>query len=417
MELSEGYKLSDVGTIPNDWKATQLKELITIKGGFAFSSQYFSNTGTILLTPGNFKLEGGLYFNERNTKRFSGNYDTSLLFDYGDLLVVMTDLTQDCNLLGKPAFSFVNEPILHNQRIGKIELQKKNISKNYLYWIFLSRRYLQRIKDTATGSTVRHTSNRNIYNIFIPLPPNISEQTAIATTLTDIDSLIEHLEKLVTKKRNIKQGIMQELLNPKSDWVVKKLGVTAILKARIGWQGLTTAEYKKTGDYILITGTEFKNGFIDWESCFYVDEERYKQDKNIQIKENDVLVTKDGTIGKTAYIKSIPKPATLNSGVFVIRPINNAFHPEFFFYLLNSDVFIKFLSQLTAGSTINHLYQKDFVSFKYQTPKTIDEQKEISQILSDMDSEITQLQQKLNKYRMIKQGMMQILLTGKIRLL
>jgi type I restriction enzyme S subunit len=65
-----------------------------------------------------------------------------------------------------------------------------------------------------------------------------------------------------------------------------------LLKARIGWQGLTTAEYKKSGDYFLITGTEFKNGYIDWANCFYVDENRYKQDKYIQVKEHDVLLQK-----------------------------------------------------------------------------------------------------------------------------
>jgi len=123
---------------------------------------------------------------------------------------------------------------------------------------------------------------------------------------------------------------MQELLKPKDGWVVKKLGEVAVLKARIGWQGLTTAEYKETVDYYLITGTDFQNGFIDWGNCFYVEYKRYKQDKNIQVKENDVLVTKDGTIGKVAFIKHVPKPATLNSGVFVIRPIEQSFHPDFF---------------------------------------------------------------------------------------
>jgi type I restriction enzyme S subunit len=200
------------------------------------------------------------------------------------------------------------------------------------------------------------------------------------------------------------------------EWEVKKLGEVATLKARIGWQGLTTSEYRKSGDYYLITGTEFKNGFIDWDNCFFVEEERYKQDKNIQIKEHDVLITKDGTIGKVALIKYLSKPATLNSGVFVIRPIINSFNPEFFYYILLSEVFLKFLSQLSAGSTINHLYQKNFVSFQFLIPKTIDEQKQIATILTDMDAEIESLEQKRDKYTMLKQGMMQQLLTGKIRI-
>jgi type I restriction enzyme S subunit len=166
----------------------------------------------------------------------------------------------------------------------------------------------------------------------------------------------------------------------------------------------------------LITGTEFKNGYIDWDDCHYVDMSRYKQDKNIQIREHDVLVTKDGTIGKIALITDLPKPATLNSGVFVIRPIDDAFYPEFFYYLLCSNVFIEFLNQLSAGSTINHLYQKDFVNFVYKTPPTLEEQTAIAEILRDMDAEIAALEGKLSKAREVKQGMMSVLLTGKIRL-
>lgn len=210
---------------------------------------------------------------------------------------------------------------------------------------------------------------------------------------------------------------MKRLPGFEGEWEVTRLGDAATLKARIGWQGLTTAEYLKGGSYFLVTGTDFKNGYIDWANCHYVSEKRYRQDKHIQLRSHDVLVTKDGTIGKVALVPDVPKPTTLNSGVFVIRPIEQAFHPEFFYYLLCSRVFTDFLSQLSAGSTINHLYQKDFVSFTYETPSTIDEQTAIAAILSDMDAEIAALEAKLAKARQLKQGMMQELLTGKTRLI
>jgi len=200
------------------------------------------------------------------------------------------------------------------------------------------------------------------------------------------------------------------------DWKVNKLANVASLKARIGWQGLTTAEYKDFGEYYLITGTDFKNGFIDWENCHYVEKARYSQDKNIQIKEHDVLVTKDGTIGKVALINRIIKPATLNSGVFVIRPFKNEFFPEYFYYLLLSKVFFKFLVQLSAGSTINHLYQKDFVNFSFQVPSNITEQTAIATVLSDTDALVEHLEKLIAKKKGIKKGAMQQLLTGKKRL-
>jgi len=200
------------------------------------------------------------------------------------------------------------------------------------------------------------------------------------------------------------------------DWVLKKLENTATLKARIGWQGLTTKEYLDSGDYYLVTGTDFKDGLIEWKSCSYVDEKRYQQDKNIQLKINDVLVTKDGTIGKVAFINKLPKLATLNSGVFVIRPINESFYPKFFYYILSSQRFITFLNHLSAGSTINHLYQRDFIKFEYKTPPNIDDQKRIADVLADIDELIRSIDKLLEKKQQIKQGVMQELLTGKRRL-
>ncbi len=203
-------------------------------------------------------------------------------------------------------------------------------------------------------SSVDSVRMEMIADMNIPLPPTLTEQRAIATVLSDTDALIQALEKKIAKKKLIKKGVMQELLRPKEGWVKHNLGQSAILKARIGWQGLTTAEYQEMGEYFLITGTDFKNGLIDWQNCVYVKKMRYDQDKNIQVRVNDILVTKDGTIGKVAFINEVPKPATLNSGVFVIRPIVNSFHSGFFYYILLSEYFAKFLSQLSAGSTINH---------------------------------------------------------------
>jgi len=217
-------------------------------------------------------------------------------------------------------------------------------------------------------------------------------------------------------QKKIKGYKQTEIGTIPEDWEVKKLADVASLKARIGWQGLTTAEYKDFGEYYLITGTDFKNGFIDWENCHYVDKVRYSQDKNIQIKEHDVLVTKDGTIGKVALINRITKPATLNSGVFVIRPFKNQFFPDYFYYLLLSKVFFKFLVQLSAGSTINHLYQKDFVNFSFQVPSNITEQTAIATVLSDTDALIECSEKLIAKKKAIKQGAMQQLLTGKKRL-
>ena len=200
------------------------------------------------------------------------------------------------------------------------------------------------------------------------------------------------------------------------DWEVKNINKECTIKARIGWQGLKSTEYLDYGNYILITGTDFNNGFINWKSCSYVTKWRFNQDKNIQIKQGDVLVTKDGTIGKIAFLGSIPMQGTLNSGVFVVRPKNNEKIDSVFLSLIFKSLwFDSFLEQITSGSTIVHLYQKDFVKFDFPLPP-LPEQQRIAKALSDVDALIFTTEKLLQKKKNIKQGTMQELLTGKKRL-
>lgn len=200
------------------------------------------------------------------------------------------------------------------------------------------------------------------------------------------------------------------------DWEATNIDKLCTLKARIGWQGLTTGEYLQQGDYILITGTDFKDGYIDWQNCCYVSKWRYDQDTNIQIKEGDVLISKDGTIGKVAFLNCIPGPGTLNSGVFVVRPKQEDINKAYLSWIFKSIWFKSFIDQLTAGSTINHLYQKDFIKFKLVYPNDKSEQTRIATVLSNTDALISELGRLIEKKRAIKQGAMQQLLTGKKRL-
>ena len=163
-------------------------------------------------------------------------------------------------------------------------------------------------------------------------------------------------------------------------WEVATLKRTTYLKGRIGWQGLTSDEYLREGDYLLVTGTDFENGRVDWSRCAYVDRERYDEDPYIQLKDNDLLVTKDGTIGKVAVVRDLPKPATLNSGVFVTRPLRGHYRPEFLYWVLISDVFPEFITYSMVGTTINHLYQKTFERFTYPLPP-LPEQARIAEYL------------------------------------
>ena len=293
--------------------------------------------------------------------------------------------------------------------------------KYLMYWL-MSSTIQNIISQTQTLGAQPKLALTRIRNFPVILP-SIQEQEKIVEVLSNVDTLITNLQKLIRKKKDIRQGTMQMLVTGKKrldgfdgEWVKINLSKNSKLKARIGWQGLTTAEYLDEGYSYLITGTDFKDGQINWNGCHYVDYNRYEQDPNIQVSNGDLLLTKDGTIGKVAYVADLTRPATLNSGVFLVKPITDAYTAHFMFYVLESSVFKDFLQQLSAGSTINHLYQKDLVKFDLYVPPTKEEQEAIAAILFDMDSDIHKLEAKLEKYQKVKQGMMEELLTGKVRL-
>lgn len=394
----------------NGWKTKKLGEVAEVCMCKRIFAHQTSKIGDIpFYKIGTFGKEADAYISSQLYEEYKAKYSYP---EKGDVLISAAGtLGRTVVFDGRPAY-------FQDSNIVWLKIDKSQLSNDYLA------QYYKVIKwASSEGSTISRLYNGIICDTEILLPP-LEEQAAIAEALSDVDNLIFSLQKLIKKKKAIKQGTMQELLTSKKrlpgfsgEWKELNFAESAKLKARIGWQGLTTLEYLQSGYAYLITGTDFHNGRIKWDTCHFVDEKRYKQDLNIQIKKHDILLTKDGTIGKVAYISNIQKPTTLNSGVFVIRLAKeNSFDPNFVYHILNSFIFDNFLEKLSAGSTINHLYQKDFVGFKFKAPSELVEQQAIAQVLSDMDSEIEQLEKKLAKYQQIKQGMMQELLTGRIRL-
>lgn len=147
----------------------------------------------------------------------------------------------------------------------------------------------------------------------------------------------------------------------------RKLVHVASLKARIGWQSLRTDEFVDEGPYC-VTGTDFENGRVNWSTAYHVSTQRYELDRNIQLAKGDLLVTKDGTIGKVAVVDELDAPATLNSGVFVVRPKTNDLATDFLGWVVRSKVFDDFVAFNFSGSTINHLYQNVFETFRFPFP-------------------------------------------------
>lgn len=190
-------------------------------------------------------------------------------------------------------------------------------------------------------------------------------------------------------------------------WEQRKLSEIATMHARIGWQNLRTSEFLDDGDYMLITGTDFEDGRINFSTCHYVEKERYDQDRNIQISDGSILITKDGTLGKVAYVQGLKKPATLNAGVFnvQIRKENNV-DGKYLFQYLKAPFLMDYVGQKATGGTIKHLNQNILVDFPVVMPK-IEEQERLGAYFEQLDLLITLHQQKCDQLQSIKKYMLQ----------
>ena len=190
-------------------------------------------------------------------------------------------------------------------------------------------------------------------------------------------------------------------------WEEKKLNELTTMHARIGWQNLRTSEFLDSGDYMLITGTDFNDGSINYSTCHYVEKERYDQDKNIQIHNGSILITKDGTLGKVAYVQGLSMPATLNAGVFNVEiKDKNATDEKYLFQYLKAPFLMDYVSKKATGGTIKHLNQSILVDFPVVMP-TLSEQQKIGSYFRQLDRLITLYQRKYNKLTSVKKSMLQ----------
>ena len=175
-----------------------------------------------------------------------------------------------------------------------------------------------------------------------------------------------------------------------------KLGEYLYIKGRIGWKGLKKDEYLPEGDYRIINGESLTASGIDWSKAGYITEDRYNESPEIMLVPNDILISKDGTIGKIGFVKRVDKPTTVASGIFVVRNLRPAeINTRFIYHFLTSSYFKNFITMRTEGSVIPHLYQKDFVKLDFPLPE-MEVQNKIVGILDSVDLKIA-LNKKINE--------------------
>lgn len=413
----QNQKVTQIGLIPNDWETVQLgTKASVLRGGSPRPIETFLTNdpdGINWIKIGDVGV-GAKYIRQTEEKIIPEGAARSRKVYAGDFLL------SNSMSFGRPYILQIDGCIHDGWLV--IQEYQDTFDTDYLYYALNAAYVIEQYKSMAAGSSVLNLNKDIVKRVNVAVPSR-GEQKKIAEALTGVDDMIAALDDAIAKKRQIKEGLKQQLLTGQTRlpgfigaWLPKNLGKSALIKARIGWQGLTTKEYLDSGAYYLITGTDFKDGRIDWKNCHFVTQDRFDQDPYIKIQRHDVLVSKDGTIGKVAYLDDIPGPGTLNSGVFVIRSKDKSISQRYLAKVFVSKYFDDFIDSIVAGSTIVHLYQKDIVKFDFMVPPTIEEQEQICDFLEGVDNEIIDLESKRDKYASIKQGMMQDLLTGKTRL-
>lgn len=198
-----------------DWEEDLVGSICVVKHGFAFDGSDFSSDVPEcypkVITPGNFTEDGKLLFNKKNTKRFRGKVPAEFIFDIGDLVVVMTDLSSKMKILGKPAF-VESSDVLHNQRIGRVSFTDDRVEKRYLYYYMMSDNYLRSIKGSATGTMVKHTAPKRIMRNVIRFPHDRRVQQEIVTKLDSLREETLRLKATYQRKLSALESLKSSLL-------------------------------------------------------------------------------------------------------------------------------------------------------------------------------------------------------------
>lgn len=356
---------------------------------------------------------------------------------FGDFPLDKYTTEQDL-LLSRNGTPYVYYPKVHSQYSDHII--RTNVCPEYCKRFVFYCLQQSILSDTVDSVSIP-TWSISIWDKQILTVPPLEEQKSIAAFLDSkceaIDQAIQKQKDIVIKLSEYKQSTITQAVSkglnlnvemkdsgipwigkiPKK-WEIMRIKDTSWLKGRIGWDGLKASEFIDDGPY-LITGTDFCDGYVNWDTCVHITKQRFEEDTLLHIRENDLLITKDGTVGKVAIAKDCPKETSLNSGVMIIRNESKyIYNSKYMYYILLSDEFKHWFEySQKPGSTIKHLYQHQFGEFKYTFPP-LEEQQQIADFLDSKCSKINEsiersnkIIQKLEEY---KKALIYNAVTGKI---
>ncbi|WP_190484652.1 restriction endonuclease subunit S [Microcoleus sp. FACHB-831] len=402
IEIPEGYKKTQVGVIPVDWEIQSVSQAFEIFNNLRYpiSEEVRKKQAGDYPYYGPTKVQG--YINEY---RVEGEY--ALIGEDGDHFLKWRE--SPMTLLVKGKFNVNNH--------AHIVKGTKNLTQ-WFYYYFYHRDITPHL--TRQGAGRYKLTKNSLLQILCAIPPTTKEQEAIAQALSDVDAAIAELDRLITKKRNIKQGATQQLLTGKKrlpsfsgEWGVQKLGSCLIKNPEYGINAPAVPYSDNLPVYIRITDISEDGRFLPEKKVSV----NHPLSANYVLEANDLVLARTGASTGKSYLSNSKDGELVFAGFLIRVKVNpEKLDAQYLKGFLQTKAYWNWVGAMSMRSGQPGINGNEYAQLPIPLPPTLEEQKAIAQVLSDMDAEIEALEQKRNKYKAIKQGMMQELLTGRTRL-
>ncbi|MFA7525241.1 MAG: restriction endonuclease subunit S [Acidithiobacillus sp.] len=423
MAVKPGYKLTEVGVIPEDWERMPLEKLSAFitKGSTPTTHGFRWEPSGILFLRSECVSDDGL---DLTQSMFISAHAHQMLRRSevcgGDILMTIT------GNVGRVVYFLDIETANINQHIARIRISSSSVDSGYIYHYLSQPAIRVYFGSITTGQAYPQISLRQVRNVQIPLPP-LPEQHAIATALSDVDALISSLDALISKKKQIKQGAMQELLSGKrrlpgfsGEWEVVTLFKLAEGKKEYFNDGdwIESEHITTDGIRFIQTGNIGVGYFIEKHDRKYISEKSFTSLSCKEINLGDLLICRlADPAGRACVLPDIGESKVVTSvDVTIFRAPPSSANRVYLALLFSTSDWFKSISDRSGGTTHKRIARGALGKISITLPP-LPEQQAIATILSDMDAEITALESRRKKTRALKQGMMQELLTGRIRLI
>ena len=395
--VPQGYKQTEVGIIPDDWSIMQLGDIGTFSKGSGISKDE-SNSGNIpCVRYGEIYTIHDFYIKKYHSFISEDIAKQSKLLKAGDILFAASGETKED--IGKCVAFLSDCKAYAGGDIIILTPKAHSFDSKYLGYILNTSEVAKQKASKGQGDAVVHITTEALADLIVPIPPIIEVQRRIAEVLSDVDGLITALDKKIAKKKLIKQAAMQQLLTGKKrlqgffgEWETNKLGDISHIKTG-----------KRNGD------EQIENG----KYPFFVRSNIVARIDSYSFDGEAILVPGEGGIGSIFHY--VNGKFDYHQRVYKISNFIEGVYGKYIYYYMQR-YFGEYAMSLTVKATVDSLRLPTFEEFKISIPTRIEEQQAIATILSDMDAEISDLERKRDKYKLLKNGMMQKLLTGQIRI-